>query len=353
MVSCGNGLSPPPAMIDWVRFVTKNEGDMLLNGRTCTRRAFIAGAAAATIAGFGSLAPAGRTGAALADEQATPAGAALPSGEVGAQNTSATSAPVTSVPTAPPSWVDAQVAEALLAQADDPDVASILCDAQALGELDQDLAEKLLELAADDPAARSFVAGFRASYPGTKAGGLTADDLPDDGSIPHLMQWNKRWGYMEYIGGPLGTKGCCPTSLAMLYAGLSGRTDMSPYMVSLLATESELCDAQAGTHGEFVGYFCERVGLEWTDVTTIDEAASYLNGGWLLVCNLGAGEFTDLGHYVLITGWSGYDGDVHVNDPYTTSVNERPWPLVTIFYECNSTYAVRAGEALLSSPNVA
>ena len=158
---------------------------------------------------------------------------------------------------------------------------------------------------------------------------------------------------MEYIGGPLGTKGCCPTSLAMLYAGLSGRTDMSPYIVSLLATESELCDAQAGTHGEFVGYFCERVGLEWADVTTIDEAASYLNSGWLLVCNLGAGEFTDLGHYVLITGWSGYDGDVHVNDPYTTSVNERPWPLVTIFYECNSTYAVRAGEALLSSPNVA
>ena len=167
------------------------------------------------------------------------------------------------------------------------------------------------------------------------------------------MQWDKRWGYMEYIGGPLGTKGCCPTSLAMLYAGLSGRTDMSPYIVSLLATESELCDAQAGTHGEFVGYFCERVGLEWADVTTIDEAASYLNGGWILVCNLGAGEFTDLGHYVLITGWSGYDGDVHVNDPYTTSVNERPWPLVTIFYECNSTYAVRAGEALLSSPNVA
>ena len=323
----------------------KTEGDMRLDGRTCTRRAFIASTAAATIAGLGSLMPAGRSGIALADEQAVSAG--------GAQSAVADDMPVFNIPTYLPAWVDEQTAQTLLAQASDPDVASILCDAQALGELDQDLAEKLLELAADDPAARSFVAGFRTSYPGTKAGGLTEDDLPADGSIPHLMQWDKRWGYMEYIGGPLGTKGCCPTSLAMLYAGLSGRTDMSPYIVSLLATESELCDAQAGTHGEFVGYFCERVGLEWADVTTIDEAASYLNGGWILVCNLGAGEFTDLGHYVLITGWSGYDGDVHVNDPYTTSVNERPWPLVTIFYECNSTYAVRAGEALLSSPNVA
>lgn len=339
----------------------KTEGDMRLDGRTCTRRAFIAGAAAATIAGLGSRMPAGRSGVALADEQAVSAGGAqgavaLDGQEAltsGAQGAVAGDMPVFNIPTSLPAWVDEQTAQTLLAQASDPDVASILCDAQALGELDQDLAEKLLELAADDPAARSFVAGFRTSYPGTKAGGLTEDDLPADGSIPHLMQWDKRWGYMEYIGGPLGTKGCCPTSLAMLYAGLSGRTDMSPYIVSLLATESELCDAQAGTHGEFVGYFCERVGLEWADVTTIDEAASYLNSGWLLVCNLGAGEFTDLGHYVLITGWSGYDGDVHVNDPYTTSVNERPWPLVTIFYECNSTYAVRAGEALLSSPNVA
>ncbi len=35
---------------------------------------------------------------------------------------------------------------------------------------------------------------------------------------------------MEYIGGPMGTKGCCPTCLAMLYAGYSTRTDMSPYL---------------------------------------------------------------------------------------------------------------------------
>lgn len=336
----------------------KTEGDMRLDGRTCTRRAFIASTAAATIAGLGSLMPTGRAEVALADEQAVSAGgaqgaAALDGQEAlasGAQGAVAGDMPVFNIPMSLPAWVDAQAAETLLSQASDPDVVSILCDAQALGELDRDLAEKLLELAADDPAARSFVAGFRTSYPGMKAGGLTEDDLPADGSIPHLMQWDKRWGYMEYIGGPLGTRGCCPTSLAMLYAGLSGRTDMSPYMVSLLATESGMCGADSGTHGEFVGYFCEHVGLDWADVTTIDEAASYLNGGWLLVCNLGAGEFTDLGHYVLITGWSGYDGDVHVNDPYTTSVNERAWPLATIFYECNSTYAVRAGEALQTSP---
>ena len=106
---------------------------MRLDGRTCTRRAFIASTAAATIAGLGSLMPAGRADVALADEQAVSAG--------GAQGAVADDMPVFNIPTSLPSWVDAQVAETLLAQADDPDVASILCDAQALGELDQDLAE--------------------------------------------------------------------------------------------------------------------------------------------------------------------------------------------------------------------
>ena len=54
----------------------KTEGDMRLDGRTCTRRAFIASTAAATIAGLGSLMPAGRAEVALADEQAVSAGGA-------------------------------------------------------------------------------------------------------------------------------------------------------------------------------------------------------------------------------------------------------------------------------------
>ena len=249
------------------------------------------------------------------------------------------------IPASLPRWVDPQAAQALLAQADDPQVASIIADAQALGEADERLANKLLKLAANDPAARPFVADFPSSYPGTTAGNLTKDDLAGDG-IPLFMQWDERWGFMEYIGGPMGTKGCCPTCLSMLYAGFSGRCDMSPYIVSRLATESGLCDAENGTYGEFVGYFAQHVGLDYAEVYDLDGAASYLSDGWALVCNLGAGEFTDVGHYVLVTGWADDAGSVQVNDPYNSSVDAQAWPLSTIYYECNSAYAVRAGSVL-------
>ena len=88
---------------------------MRLDGKACTRRAFIASTAAATIAGLGSLIPASRADVALADEQAVSAG--------GAQGTVADDMPVFNIPTSLPSWVDAQAAETLLSQASDPDVA--------------------------------------------------------------------------------------------------------------------------------------------------------------------------------------------------------------------------------------
>ncbi len=255
-------------------------------------------------------------------------------------------APAPQAPASLPGWVDEQVAQTLLSQADDPQVASILADAQALGEMDEHLASKLLKLAANDPAARAFVAGFRTSYPGTRAGSLTEDDLAGAGEIPLFMQWDTRWGYMEYIGGPMGTKGCCPTCLSMLYAGFSGRCDMSPYIVSRLATESGLCDSEGGTYGEFVGHFAQLVGLDYAEVLDFDTACAYLNDGWALVCNLGEGEFTDVGHYVLVTGWVDDEGSVRVNDPYNSTVDAQVWPLATIYFECNSAYAVRAGNVV-------
>ena len=318
-------------------------------GQAVSRRSFVAWAAGLAAAGAMALRSLALPRLAHAEETGAPAGKATGQGPQAEGSPSApaeAATPAPQTPTSLPSWVDEQVAQALLSQADDPQVASILADAQALGEMDEHLAAKLLKLAANDPAARPFVAGFRASYPGAKAGGLTESDLAGDGEIPLFMQWDTRWGYMEYIGGPMGTKGCCPTCLSMLYAGFSGRCDMSPYIVSRLATESGLCGAEDGTYGEFVGYFAQRVGLEYAEVVDFDAACACLNDDWALVCNLGTGEFTDVGHYVIVTGWADDDGGVHVNDPYNSTVDAQTWPLATIYFECNSVYALRAGNVV-------
>ena len=307
----------------------QEEAPIVQRGACVSRRSFLSCTAAALV----SLAGAGR---ALADDSATVV-SALPSTE----DTVATSETKQQVPTTLPSWVDEQTAQTLLSQTGDDLVDQILIDAEQLGQLGESLAAKLLKLAAENPDAHKYVAEFLESYPGKTAEGLTEADLVDEG-VPHFMQWDQRWGYMQYLEGPMGTKGCCPTCLSMLYCALTKSCDMSPYLVSLLATESGHCDAENGTYGEFVQYFADHMGFDFADleVNSVDPAANALNDGWLLVCNLAPGTFTDVGHYVLVTGWS-EDVTVNVNDPYTTSVNQQAWPLATVVFECNSMYALR------------
>lgn len=305
-------------------------------GRCVSRRALIQagalallGSAALPLAGIAEQAPASASSTVVS---AVPIEADLMS----------TPAPSTKqVPTTLPAWVDDQTAQTLLSLAGDELVDDILIDAEQLAGFGESLAAKLLKLAAENPDARKYVAEFCDSYPGEKAGALTKDDMVEQG-VPLYMQWDQRWGYMQYLDGPMGTKGCCPTCLSMVHSAFNQTTLMSPYFVALLAAESGYCDPENGTYGEFVEYFAQHVGFDYAevDVTAVDGAANALNNDWVLVCNLAPGDFTDVGHYVLITGWAD-DGTVHVNDPYTTANNEQSWPLATVVFECNSMYALR------------
>ena len=241
-----------------------------------------------------------------------------------------------------PDWVDAQAAQALLAASGDPMVDDILLDAEDLGAIDIDVGNKLLKLAASDPAARPFVSGFLEAFPSDATEPLSRDDLAV-GGIPLLMQWDQRWGYRPYLGGSLGTHGCCPTCLSMLYAGFTGRTDLSPADVAALAEESGLCDSENGTWGEFVAWFSDRCGLSHQDIGDLSSAQGLLDRSHVLVCNLAPGSFTEVGHYILVVGRAP-DGNVEVRDPYTTAVDQRTWPLDDILRECVAVYAVGAGD---------
>ena len=48
-------------------------------------------------------------------------------------------------------------------------------------------------------------------------------------NIPRFYQWDELWGYTVYSGTAFGLTGCCPTCLAMVYQGVTGNTDLSPY----------------------------------------------------------------------------------------------------------------------------
>ncbi|MFR9169641.1 MAG: C39 family peptidase, partial [Gordonibacter urolithinfaciens] len=144
---------------------------------------------------------------------------------------------------------------------------------------------KLLKLAATVPEALPFVRTFPDAYPAESA--LGTDD-PASGQVPRLYQWDARWGSTVYSSTAFALTGCCPTSLAMVYQGLTGKGDLSPYDMGRRASEGGYETQFDGTDATFLVSEAASLGLSCKEVAA--DAASVraaLEGGAVLICNVG------------------------------------------------------------------
>ena len=58
-----------------------------------------------------------------------------------------------------------------------------------------------------------------------------------NGKIPLFLQWDQRWGYMEYGDGLMAYNGCGPTCLSMVVTYLTGSNKYSPAVIAEYAME--------------------------------------------------------------------------------------------------------------------
>ena len=73
------------------------------------------------------------------------------------------------------------------------------------------------------------------------------------GLVPLLMQWDWRWGFDWYGGGPAGLTGCAPTCMAMIGLGLTGDESINP---------RDMCQ-----FSENSGFWVSGQGTSWSLVT--------------------------------------------------------------------------------------
>ena len=192
---------------------------------------------------------------------------------------------------------------------------------------------KILKLAADEPESLVYVRNFPNVYPmekidedkslGMESGSPSAN--VDDTDIPHFYQWDRRWGYTTYSGAAFGLTGCGPTSLAMVYQGLTGKTDKNPYDMGKLAEENGYMSEYEGTVGTFFTEMAEQLGLNceelWPDSDTLRSALEHHQA---VIINLAPGYFTSTGHYIVATGLTS-KGEIIINDPYSVERSSQTW----------------------------
>ncbi len=209
---------------------------------------------------------------------------------------------------------------------------------------------KTLKLAADEDAALKFVRDYADRYPMDKpdmSAELAMDnsslkDTKFDTKVPHLYQWDRRWGNTVYSSAAFGLTGCGPTSIAMVYQGVTGKDDMTPYDMGELARTNGFMSEFQGTGSDFFEFVAATYGFSYSafSYTDPDSIRSLLKDGYVIIANLGPGIFTQNGHYFVLTGVD-TDGKIIINDPYSEVRSTQTWDADLIIGETIAFFAFK------------
>ena len=157
---------------------------------------------------------------------------------------------------------------------------------------------------------------------------------------PEHFQWSEVWGYASYGSENIGMGGCGPTSLSMVATGLTGNTSFTPKYVADMSVN--------------MGYYVDEVGTDWTLMTagaselginsaqltnwSEDTLKSELSAGHPIICSMGPGDFTNQGHFIVLSGLT-EEGKVLINDPNSKINSRKKWDLNTIINQMNAAWS--------------
>lgn len=188
-----------------------------------------------------------------------------------------------------------------------------------------DIPEELLLFARTYPEAKAFVKAYPCEF--DKLHTIDLSDEVQSGSIPLLLQWDKRWGYELYGDGWIANSGCGPTALSMVVVGLTGRTDLHPLAVARYAEEQGWYVPGVGTSWDLMTQGAAHFGLQSEEGTVSgDYIREQLSPETPLIASMSPGDFTNGGHFIVLTAVNP-DGSIRVNDPNSPNNSLMSWEL--------------------------
>ncbi|MDY2777195.1 MAG: C39 family peptidase [Collinsella sp.] len=168
--------------------------------------------------------------------------------------------------------------------------------------------------------------------------GPTPESEWKKGEVPYLFQTDPAWAKEPYAGATIKESGCGPTCLSMIYIALTGKSDMNPVGMADFSEENGYVQegmtawtlftdgaAQLGIEGEVLPL--------WGP--TVTEA---LEAGKPLVFNVKPGDFTTVGHYIVVSGLTD-EGMLVVHDPNSYELSAMAWDLQHILDQTSNIWA--------------
>lgn len=158
------------------------------------------------------------------------------------------------------------------------------------------------------------------------------------GTMPYLYQTDPLWANKPYAGSNIRIAGCGPTSLSMVYTYLTGKTDLDPVAMASFADEHNFAPTGA-TEWRFMTDGAAAIGLRSTPVTPSRASiASALDAGMPIICCLTPGDFTTVGHFLVIKGMDSH-GMVEIHDPNSPYNSAKRWPISQVLPQIEALWA--------------
>lgn len=202
----------------------------------------------------------------------------------------------------------------------------------------RDYPQSVLELLERNPEAQEFVFNYPLEY--GKDHEIDLSDYENIDGVPLFIQWDKRWGYIDYGSDVAGITGCGPVTLAMAGYYLTGDDKFRPDKIIDFAIEEGYCVPGSGSSWSLISEGGVKLGLDVIEIP-LDEnrMKKNLNVGNLIICIMGPGDFTTSGHFILLTGVE--DGKFRVNDANSYINSEKLWSYEDIKGQIKNLWVIR------------
>ena len=201
------------------------------------------------------------------------------------------------------------------------------------------LPENLKELYGKNQDAREFVLNYQ-EYK-NRSFEINLTEYEHCKEVPLLMQWDKRWGYQEYSGDLFGLTGCGPTCLSMAAIYLKQDVSYTPEWMREFSIRNGYSVEGYGSSWTLISEGAKQLGLSVQELPLSEfKMIESLQNGKILILVLGPGDFTDNGHYIVVTD---YEEEAFViKDPNSIKNTNKKWSYDEIEGQIKNIWALSA-----------
>lgn len=150
-------------------------------------------------------------------------------------------------------------------------------------------------------------------------GGIDAET-----GVPLFLQTDERWKDTPYGNSTVGISGCGPTCLSMVFTALTQNQSMTPDAVAQFSEQNGYYVDGVGTSWSLMSSGAKKLGLKVKEVPLSEEIiADKLSNGYPIICSVTQGDFTNEGHFIVLTAYD--NGIIRVNDPNSEVNSRKSW----------------------------